>query len=681
MDVSLPDQLGAVDQESCSAAPAVIRKLDLSPPPALITGQQDVAFVPVTRAQWKSVLRDADLPRLQRETDETVAEILRLRTASGRIVGKELPELLRRLCASVVTVGTVAEEVSRFSPSRTSAAERRLATDLANANRDEVRTLFACLEQGWSEFAWSEVRRHALAAQATGRTLEAAAKVDHASLPDEDVYQRTLGMPAEQLRPGSGVASRARLLAAWAQAPSALDRRLRRSMRHLVDDSLPLTVKLLHHLAALALSDRPLVAHRAAFLARDLVTSHLKAEPELTCSVIARHVDREPEMLSSHRGQVAYRDAYNREEHQEEKARAAMDLHRAVLEGDVKRTAAVVMELLGRAVPHGAALSTVRDRLTAEDGEPLCKFLASTIRTEWRNANAHEDFRWDPVNSTLLLGGQPTDLDQVMDAANRARAICHGFEHGVALAYAQNAALITWGVEDPNYVSRDLSVLQAAGEARYPVLDIRRHGSLVRLDVPDISVETLSAACRALLRAALADPSVERWELRQTSLGRAPLCVDRRGTHAGLQVAAPLWELADPIPFAVLPLLANAMTNAGEPAETASSTVLCLAAAHVVGERDRLSPALAQGDSAAKDELISTTKLISDGATAAAQLLEGPARRKLLAFAEVLAGHCHRLRSARAFELVHEFVPADRVLLRHAPARLPWVTALDESGG
>ncbi|MET9606625.1 hypothetical protein ABZZ17_16345 [Streptomyces sp. NPDC006512] len=681
MDTLLPNQLGAVERESCSAAPAVIRKLNLARPPAHITGQQGVAFIPVTRAQWKSVLRDADLPELQRETDETVAQILRLRTASGRIVGKELPELLRHLRASVVALGTVAEEVSRFSPSHTGAAEQRLAADLAKANRSEARALFACLEQGWAEFAWSEVRRHALAAQAVGRTLEAAAKADHASLPDEDVYQRTLGMPAEQLRPGSGVASRARLLAAWAKAPRALDRRLRRSMRHLVDDSLPLTVKLLHHLAALALSDRPLVAHRAAFLARDLVASHLKAEPELTCSVIARHVAREPEMLSSHRGQIAYRDAYNRAAHQEEKVRAAMDLHRAVLEGDVKRTAAVVMELLGRAVPQGASLSTVRDLLAAEDGESLCKFLASTIRTEWRNANAHEDFRWDPVNSTLLLGGQPTDLDQVLDAAIRARAICHGFEHGVALAYAQNAALITWGPEDPNYVSRDLSILQAAGEARYPVLDIRRHGSLVRLDVPDISVETLREACRALLKAALADPSIERWELRQTSPGRPPLCVDRTGTHAGLRVAEPLWELADPLPFAVLPLLANAMTNAGEPAETAASTVLCLAAAHVVGERDRLLPALAQGDSAAKDELISTTKLISDGAKAAAQLLEGPARRKLLAFAEVLAGDCHRLRSARAFELVHEFAPTDRVLRRHAPARLPWVTALDDSAG
>lgn len=87
MDVSLPDQLGTVGRESSAAAPAVVQKLNLSAPPEKITGQQDVAFVPVTRAQWKSVLRDADLPGLQQETDEIAAEILRLRTASGRAVG------------------------------------------------------------------------------------------------------------------------------------------------------------------------------------------------------------------------------------------------------------------------------------------------------------------------------------------------------------------------------------------------------------------------------------------------------------------------------------------------------------------------------------------------------------------------------------------------------------------
>ncbi len=384
-------------------------------------------------------------------------------------------------------------------------------------------------------------------------------------------------------------------------------------------------------------------------------------------------------MVSAHRGQITYLDAYHQEEYQEEKARAVMDLHRAVLEADVRRTAVVVLELLGMTVPQGAPLAAVRDLLAAQDSQPLCKLLASTIRSEWRNANAHEDFRWDPVNSTLLLGGRPAGLDEVLDAALRARAICRGFEHGVAVAYAQNASLVIRGAEGPNYVAQDLSVLQATGEAGFPVLDIRRHGSLVRLDVPDVSVESLRRAFRAILRAAIADPSVECWELRQASPDRPLLHVDRTGTRAGLRVAEPLWATTDPLPFAALPLLANALTNVGEPAATTASTVLCVAAAHMLGERDRLSPALAHGDPAAKDELISTAKLISDGAKGAAALMEGAAHRKLMAFAEVLAGECHRLKSAPPAALVHEFVPANRALRRHGPAHLPWITGLDAS--
>ncbi|MFF2222679.1 hypothetical protein ACFVV7_05155 [Streptomyces globisporus] len=197
--------------------------------------------------------------------------------------------------------------------------------------------------------------------------------------------------------------------------------------------------------------------------------------------------------------------------------------------------------------------------------------------------------------------------------------------------------------------------------------------------MPDISVESLREAFRAILRAAIADPSVERWELRQVSPDRPMLHVDRTGTHAGLQIAEPFWDTADPLPFSALTLLANAMTNAGELAKTTASTVLCLAAAHVIGERDRLSPALAHGDPAAKDELISTTKLINGGAKAAAHLMQGAAHRKLLAFAEVLAGECHRLKSAPPFALVHEFVPAYRALRRHGPPHLPWIKGLHDS--
>ncbi|WP_228387213.1 hypothetical protein, partial [Streptomyces katsurahamanus] len=292
MDVSLPSQLGTVTPEARTAARAVLRNLNLSASPVHASRQDGVAYVWVTRGQWKSVLRDADLSALQRESDQRIAEIMLLRTAGGGRVGKELPRLLRALHASVAAMGITAREVSRFRPSHTSTVEQRLAADLAQANRLEAQALSACLEQGWAESAWSQVRQHALEAHDAGRSLEAAARVDQADHPDEDVYQRTLGLSAEQLNRGSGVAARSRLLAAWANNAKALDRRLRQSMRHLIDDSLPPTVKLLHHLTMLAVSDRPLVAHRTTLLARNLVASRLDSNPEQTCSVIAQHVSR-----------------------------------------------------------------------------------------------------------------------------------------------------------------------------------------------------------------------------------------------------------------------------------------------------------------------------------------------------------------------------------------------------
>ncbi|GAB2821937.1 hypothetical protein GCM10027091_61550 [Streptomyces daliensis] len=165
VDIVFPGQLGTVERESRAAAQALIGRLKLTAPHALPTKQQDVAFIPVTRAQWKSVLKGADLPRLQQETDETAMEILLLRTASGATVGKRLPELLQRLDRSVVALSAVAGEVSRFTPSRTSATERGLAADLAQANQCEAQALFACLEQGWLESAWDPVKRHAYVQQ------------------------------------------------------------------------------------------------------------------------------------------------------------------------------------------------------------------------------------------------------------------------------------------------------------------------------------------------------------------------------------------------------------------------------------------------------------------------------------------------------------------------------------
>ncbi|TDO60904.1 hypothetical protein EV651_107177 [Kribbella sp. VKM Ac-2571] len=592
---------------------------------------------------------------------DAAAAVLRLRSESGRLIGRNLPALLRRLKAAVESVVSEADEVARFRPPRTSLPDWSSVRALADAALCAGELIFACVAQGWAESPWSAASEHLMAGRSAALELEAVVATVHPSQPHEDPYLRALGFSENQLQRGAGVSWRARLLAAWMSDAVSLDRRMRRMMRHLLDDSLPLTIKLRLHLATLAMSDRPLLAHRATIEARELVTSLLMTDREQTCSVIAKGADREPEMLFLHRSHVEYVAAYSRASHPDGRARAAMDLYRSVLEGDLKRTSVTVLELLGRRVPDSPSLSAIRGLLESEE-QPICALLASTIRPGWRNANAHEEFRWDPIGNTMLLRGQAADVDEVILEALRAREICRAFEHGVAVAYAHNLSLVSWSAAKPSYVSRDQSVLDTAGSLGVPVVDISREGTTVRLDVPDLTILVLRDVCRVILYGAAADPQVERWEVWQTSSDLPPLIVDCAGTAAGSALAERAGADTDPMPFAALAMLANAMSCGGERSEAASALVLTLAAAHVLDERDRLAANLARGEESAEAELLNIVGLVSQGLRAAAQLLEDPGRSELLSFARALAEECDRSANVSSADLVHAFAPASQML-------------------
>lgn len=671
VDMGLPQELGEVRRETREATRAVVRNLSLANTPPPVVFHQHDGFIPVTSAQWRTILTDAQLLEQWRQVGSTVLELVSTACASGRSAGKKLPGLARSLHEAAHALTETMREVSWFSPPGAAKEERRAADDLVTASLRVVRAMLACLEQGWERAAWSAVRTRAVEAAAACGQLEAALAGPVNDV--EDAYEVALGLSAAELKRGSGVTGRARLAAAWARNPDGLDRRLRRQMRHLIDDSLPLTGKLRQHLAALAVSDRPLMAHRAALGARDLVTAKLTADLDRTRSVVARHVQREPLMLSAYRGQVSAWDAYRRATHEEDQVRPLADLYRVVLEGDVKWTAAVVLDLLGRALPARMTLATARDLLITENAEPLCSMLASVIKPEWRNAIAHEELRWDSSHGMAVLGGQLVDLDELLNSALCARTICQGFEHGVAVSYAHNAQMNPWDTSELNEVARLLDMLQAIGEVGQPVLDIHRRGTCVQMDVPNMSIETLRTLFRALLRGAQVDKAIDRWEVRQEA-DRPVLCIKRIGIQAALRLAEGLWETVDPLPFAELPLVANAMVNSGETAETAVSTVLAVAASHVVGERHRLTGLLTHGDRAAKEELLATVNLICRGAEAAAQTLnEDKAKRRLVTFAKVLTGDCQHYAGAPPSALVGGLTPADRVLRRYAPARVPWI--------
>ena len=647
-----------------------MRNLGLGLAPPVVAISRD-GFVLVTLQQWRAILADADLLGQWQQIRATVQELVPLAVASGKSSGRRLPHLARTLHRAAGALAETAGEVSWFSPPRVAKSEQQAADELICASQCVVQAVLACLDQGWAESEWSTVSLHATTADAASRRVETAlaARVDEG----EDVYDRTLGLSAVELRRGSGVSGAARLAAAWAQNPAGLDKRLRDQTRHLIDDSLTVTPKLRTHLTALAVSDRPLLAHRAALRARNLVTEKLLEDRDRTRSVIARHVRREPWMLSSFRGQVSAWRAYRKATHEDDQVRPLAEFYKSVMEGDVKWTSAVVLDLLGRAVPSAVTLTTAKELLVSESAELLCQMLASVIEPHWRNAVAHEDFRWDSSSGRALLGDQLVDLEDLLDAAVKGRTMCQGFEHGVAVAFAHNAQLSPWDTTEVNEAVRLLDVLHVIGEVGQLVLDIHRRGTSMHLDVPNLSIETLRTLCRAILRASLADTTIDRWEVRQEA-DRPVLCVDQRGMQEALQLAEPLWASADPLPFAELPLVANAAINSAASAETVTSMVLALAAAHVVGERKRLAGQLSHGDRAAKDELLDTVALICSGVEAAARTLtDDTAKRKLMTFALVLSGDSRRYSDASPPALVSGLTPADRALLRYAPAHIPWI--------
>ncbi|WP_162688554.1 MULTISPECIES: hypothetical protein [unclassified Streptomyces] len=669
MDTEFPERLGNLPPGASQAARAVFRNLGFPESSKDTDALGEEATVPMTSSQWRAVLADAELAGRWQEMRATALEVASTASTSGRSAGKRLPALARRLRAASNEMVAIWNDVSLFAPPSSVTEERRMARDIAVSSHGMASAVIACLELGWDASHWSAAWECAVETDANVRRLEAsqATPVDA----NEDLYQRTLGLSSAEIQQGEGLAGRARLAAAWSRDPNGLDRRLRQQMGHLIGGSQLLTGKLRQHLAALAVSGQPLTAHRAARLARDLVADKLMEDPQLAYAAISRHVKREPLMLSAYRGQTSAWEGYLRATSDEKQMRPVADLYKVVVEGDVKWTAAVVLDLLGRAIPAAHTLAAVRDSLNAE-AHPLCLTLASVIRPEWRNAIAHEDYHWDPMHSTPVLGGRPVSLDELLHTARTARTVCQGFEHGVAVAYAQHAQAGHHDEQEPNEVTRTLEMLQAIGEAGQPVLDVQRQGTCMRLEVPELSIETLRTLFRALLRASLADESIARWEVRQNA-DRPMLYVDQTGVQAALRLAEDLWEAADPLPFAELPLLANAMVNSGETHEVAARTVLAIAAAHAVGERNRLAAELACGRPGAKHELLCTVRRICHGTEEASRLLGDPAGRKLITFARVLAGECQRLESAAPRSLVHEMAPADRALTRYAPAHVPWI--------
>jgi hypothetical protein len=168
----IPDRLGPVGAGSCNAARSVSGHIGISAPSRYALKRSVAGFVPVTRTQWISILEDANLLALQYEMTDAAAAILRLRSEAGRVIGRNLPTLLRRLKLAVESVVTVADEIARFRPPRTNLTDQQSVRALADAALYAGELLFACVAQGWAESPWLVAREHLVTSRSAALELE-----------------------------------------------------------------------------------------------------------------------------------------------------------------------------------------------------------------------------------------------------------------------------------------------------------------------------------------------------------------------------------------------------------------------------------------------------------------------------------------------------------------------------
>lgn len=264
-----------------------------------------------------------------------------------------------------------------------------------------------------------------------GAVLSAALAADL----DDDRTARVYGVPVTDLDAGK-LKVGSRLRAAFYGREEELNRITLRLLGYARRDR-PVVETLdggLHPFA-LATDDHPLVAHRAARAACDLI--HVRAAQDLAsvAAVIVDSVSRNQVAYSTHRGLSQTRRSIAAAPDAEARTRGVAELYRATSEGPLRMAAVAVLRLIGEEPPPSAGLNEIRSRLQARRGEtPLCSMIADLIVPSWRNPAAHEGLSWDPETGTAMFGEHAVDLDQVHWTADLAWAVARGFQAGVALA-------------------------------------------------------------------------------------------------------------------------------------------------------------------------------------------------------------------------------------------------------
>ncbi|SEF24702.1 hypothetical protein SAMN05421837_102824 [Amycolatopsis pretoriensis] len=496
-----------------------------------------------------------------------------------------------------------------------------------------VRTFIDCAAEGLDPSVWDDVlgqigRRDGL--------LDELFTINPPIDVSKNAIERTLDLPTS-VRIGDGFSSASRLASAWSRDRAALDLKLQAQLPHLLDPDQTLTVDVWLHLAGLLAGENPLPSHQAAVAGRNLTLAALAKDMSHTLEVVISQANQEGWMLTTHRQLIDEISTFHSKAHPEDKIGPACNAYLAIMEGDIRRTTRMIFGLLGFQVGPDETLGSLEQRLAAKPDNSACVLLLSCINRKWRNAAAHAQFRWDPIEQKMLLGDVLADPDDLIEAAIRAHSICKGFYTGVTVALNREGDPHQKLPPSADPVSWAGKSLRRLGILGIEVTKLRRDGTTIQLYVPPLNIHTLRDHLVGVVAAGHDIPDAEDWEIIQDD--RPTILLDAKtilATKSTAEVSVDDGAALHPH-TAELVLYTGALLNSGTTPQAVARSVTALAASTVLGERDLLKPRLHAHDDAALMELTETIRRVDRGVRAAMTLLPRPARRRLASFLTMLS--------------------------------------------
>lgn len=622
--------------------------------------------VPVTGRQWCAVLDDSSLISSCDDLYVQVTRLSELVTMAVGEVGRSLFGFLDAMMAAYVRFRNAVAEVRRFDPPSDLAADVATLDELGRTAHALVVDVVACVGDGLDERRWEEV---VLADALRCTELVASLFAEHALGDGTDPrFERALGLSTAAMTAGDGMTFATRLLTAWARHPE-LDERLYAQLPHLLDPEVALTDKVRVHLAAMHVRAHPLPTHAAAMAARDLVLRGLTTDMEGCLAAIGDQVSIEADMLFTHRKFVAARTALAAAEHEEDQVGPALDMYLTAVEGSIRRTARLVLQLLGRQIDPKTTLGQLVPVLAKESTDPMCSLLLAHINTDWRNAIAHSQVRWDPMLQKVILGDEPVEPSAVADAAEVSHELCTGFDTGLAIALNHAGNPHVNGAVQLGHVGWEQHVMRSLGQRGIEATEFRRYGTTFSVRTARLTIATLRDTLVGFWEVGQGVPDLRGWRIMQD--GSPDLVLDEQTLATAVNLSTAEARVYHPDAVEIV-LCTGALMVHGASTRHAVDVVIRLATSTLLGERDRMARQLRAGDDTAFADLTSTLRYLVTAVYASVTFLDADGQRALTAFAWMLANQ-HQFLNAEGFVASGYLRQLEVAFRSSAPLSLPWL--------